>query len=345
VREEHDNMSVEQHGKPTYDTEQFQIPAHAPEHEERIDDLDDERDESWFKKHKRILLAAGAAATAAVALAAGLAIGMKGGGQEKGANSPKEGQRPAATASANPGETTPSASTAETGPDSWTADNLPVSIDIDGNGTPESFTGREQLVEALGIKVADYPTPEAASKALVERLNTVIGWGATDADYAKYDGYSSADHQRVGVGAAKQDVLLPAFQEALTAAPADGAQVMETPDTWLSQVAETAQEVNHRWIITKDQPTPYKYSCTVNSGKANGGVVFNSGDAATGLKHGTIFMRCADNLDRTDLGSRTMADGTVGYPSLDEGRALYVDFQQVDGQWKVVGMQSEQLLQ
>jgi hypothetical protein len=335
-------MSVEQHGNKQVqgDPEQFRIPTHAPEYDERTDDLS-ERDESWFNRHKRTLIAAGATATALVALAAGLAIGLKGG--EKGGSSPKEGQRPAATASATPGEASPSASTAETDPDSWTADNLPVSIDVDGNGSMESFTGKEQLVQALSLDVAKYPTAEDASKALLERFNTVVSWGANDAAFKQYDGYSSADHQRVGVGAAKQDVLLPAFQEALTAAPAEGAAVMETPDTWTSWVNDTAQEVNHRWIVTKGQ-TPYEYSCKADTSKANGGIVFNSGDAATHLKHGTIFVECTDNFDQTDLGSGTNADGSTN-TSLESKQSWFVDLQPQDGKWKVIGMQAEAALQ
>lgn len=318
------------------------VPDHAPDYAERTDDFS-EKSEKGGRRWLRNTIALGAAGAT---LAAGIFVGAKVFGGNEGPS--KEGQRPVATAPANPGQTheaTPSASTSETNPDSWTAENLPLSIDIDGNGSVENFTGKEQLVKALSLEVAKYPTPEAASKALLERFNTIVSWGTnTEAD-AKYDGYSSADHQRVGVGAAKQDVLLPAFQEALVGTPADGAQVMELPDNWASWVNDTAQEVNHRWIITKDQAHPYKYSCAADTSKANGGIVFNSGDEATHLKHGTIFVKCTDNLDQTDLGSRQMADGTQGYNSLKSKQSWFVDLQQQDGKWVVIGMQAEEALQ
>lgn len=335
-------MSVEQ--RPDKLTpEQYQIPTHAPEHEERVDDFS-ERNESWFKRYRKALIAAGAVATAGATLAAGLAFGLKGNSGEKNGSSSNEGQRPVATASANPGETNPSTPAAEAGPDSWNADNLPISIDIDGNGTPESFTGKEQLAQALSLEVAKYPTAEEAAKALVERFNTVVSFGTNAEAAAKYDKYLSADKERLGVGAVRQDVVLPAFTEALVGSPEDGAQVMASPDEWTTWVEETAQEVGHRWQTTKEQ-TPYKYSCTLNTAKTEDGVVFNSGDPASGLEHGTIFIKCLDNLDETDLGSRQLADGTVGYNSLNSKQAWFVDLQQKDGKWKVVGMQTEEMLQ
>ena len=206
------------------------------------------------------------------------------------------------------------------------------------------FTGKEQLAQALGLEVAKYPTAEEAAKALVERFNTVVSFGTNAEAAAKYDKYLSADKERLGVGAVRQDVVLPAFTEAIIGSPEDGAAVMASPDEWTAWVEETAHEVGHRWQTTKEQ-TPYKYSCELNTAKTEGGVVFNSGDPASGLEHGTIFIKCLDNLDETDLGSRQLADGTVGYNSLNSKQAWFVDLQQKDGKWKVVGMQTEEMLQ
>lgn len=329
-------MSVEQRpDRQTQDPEQFHIPTHAPEYEERVDDFS-ERNESWFKRYRKALIATGAVATAGATLAAGLALGLKG---SEGNSSSKEGQGPVATASANPGEASPSASSSEAGP------KLPKAISIEIGGKTVTVQSKEELAAAYSQEFSKAPDSREASKTLIDELNSVMNYGLNEADAAAFDSYASADGQRLGVGALKEDIVIPAYLEAVTGSPANGAAVMESPENWSQWVHDTAQEVTHRWLTTRNSGVAYEFSCAINTAKPEGGMTFDSGDPASGLEHGNVFIKCTDNIDETDLGSRQLADGTQGYNSLTSKQLLHVDFQKQGDQRKLVGMQTEDLLQ
>jgi hypothetical protein len=191
VREERDDMSVEHQGKPSTEaTDQYRIPDHL-EHDERTDDFS-ERNENWLKTHWKGIVAVGAAAAAAVTAAGVFAFS----GSQEGSS--KEGQRPVASAPAKPGETvsaSPAApevkSPSETEAKAWTDATRPYVIDTDGDGKLETYVGLDKAVEAIGLSVEDYPTAEAASKAIVDRLNGWVNFGTGPAAAAEYKNYHS----------------------------------------------------------------------------------------------------------------------------------------------------------
>jgi hypothetical protein len=271
---------------------------------------------------------------ASVALAAGAFVGVKALGHEGGPSGPQ----PTAAGSRTPGaESSPSASASETAP------ALPGPISIEIGGETRTFTSKAELTEAFRLEMAKEATPQEAGQALLQGFNSVVNFGLNEKDAATFGNYASADGERLGIGALKQDVIIPAYLDAIVGTPAGGA-VMESPDAWSKWVTDTAQEVTHRWFTTKDQ-VPYTYSCEFNTAKGEDGMVFDTGDAANKLEHGTLFVKCTDNLDQTDLGSRQLADGTQGYNSLTSKQAWYVDLQQQGQDRKLVGMQTEDMLQ
>lgn len=343
-------MSVEQRPDKLA-PEQYHIPTHAPEHEERVDDFS-ERNESWFKRYRKALIAAGAVATAGATLAAGLALGLKGNSGEKNTSSPNEGQRPVATAPANPGEATPS-TPVETGPaynpedyHTWTAEHVPLAVNAEG--TVENFNSVAEYRDSLlipGMTLEQLmANPEKYGNQLLTSVNNYMSSISNRAVLDKFDDYPAPDVNSHGGAPGILDTYLkPGFEDAVVGSPENGASGLASENTeeWLEKLNELAHEQLHRWSRSDG-----KYEMAwKNDPDAQTPVGYNLVNTETGQIH--IFMNVLldDNFDETDLGSITNADGSQN-ESLRSSQLWNMEVQQqtVDGKpvLRIISMSAEE---
>jgi hypothetical protein len=312
VREEHDNMSVEQRpDRQTQDPEQFHIPTHAPEYEERVDDFS-ERNESWFKRYRKALIATGAVATAGATLAAGLALGLKG---SEGNSSSKEGQGPVATASANPShEASPSAAAYD--PEdykTWTADHVPLEV-IGADGNVDSYDSVEAYGNSLmipGVSLEDLSkNPKLYADKLLPAVNSYMSAVNNPQAKAKYADILPADTNSYGgTGAVLDQYVKPGFEGAIVGEPEKGASILGSDNTqeWLAGLNKTAHDIAHFEHNTQGQ---YDAKWELSQSSGSPAVGYNTFDPNTGTIHIYMRVNLVDNLDQTSEAGQQNADGS-----------------------------------
>lgn len=344
-------MSVEQRPD-KFTPEQYQIPTHAPENQERVDDFSN-RNESWFKRYRKALIAAGAVATAGATLAAGLAFGPKGNSGEKDASSPNEGQRPVATAPANPGEVTPSTPAGETAPaynpndyHTWTADHVP--LEVNAEGSVENFDSVAEYRDSLLIPGMTLDqlmaNPEKYGDQLLAVINEYMASVSNKTVLDKFDDYPAPDVNSHGGAPGVLDTYLkPGFEEAVVGSPENGASGLATENTqeWLDKLNELAHEHLHRWSRSDG-----KYEMAwKNDPDAQTPVGYNLVNTEAGQIHIYMNVLLDDNFDETDLGSITNADGSQN-ESLRSSQLWNMEVQQqtVDGKpaLRIISMFAEE---
>ena len=338
-------MSVERPRQTTTegDPSEYRIPAapdHAPEYAERVDDLSEET-EKGGRKWLRNTIALGAAGAT---LAAGLIIGAKAFGGHEAPS--KDGQRPVATAPANPGETASASTPApyespapnpEAG--TWTEKNVPVVLDVNGDGTPETYKGVEQATEALKLKAGDYPTPEAYEKAFIARVNQWVNWGNSPAMDKEYAGYLSLDSNDVtGSEAIANDYVDQAFKAALTSDHEDGVSIQgddaSLNEGWANDIESLRQDVRTLYEFSTQQAKggePYKFAFTIDS------LNFAQGATTAAPYGGMAKLTYNDNFEKTGIAE---AQKVVGSPySKKSGSTEWNSSVQVQGgDWYTVGL-------
>jgi len=312
-------------------------PSVAKTHPELVDtDYDQEEEheqQSSLLRRRRFLIGAGAT-FATLMLAGGLALGLRGGDSES--TEPRADAGTSASANPNTAAPTPAetASTApETNPANWNAENIPLYTDIDGNGTPETYTGQEALVDAFELKVADYANPDDAAAAFVSRMNTLINWGANAETRKTYQdaGVASKDGEWAGASAVREDYVIPAFNEAMFGTPQNGVDMTnDQRESWMQTQIDLSRQTLSRFAQSEGNQYPYFMKYELDESRA--GVEHLGGEEAKGYYQYWIDVKAVDNTAEAQLPPELGAEPVEGAPTWSVG------LQRQGDTWKVIGV-------
>ena len=304
-----------------------------PELDHEYDEDEAREQQSSLLRRRRFLIGAGAT-FATLMLAGGLALGLKGGDAEKTEPRADAGTSAPAnpnTAAPSPVETTPPA--AETNPANWTAENIPLYTDMDGNGSPETYTGQEALVEAFKLKVSDYATPDEAAAAFVGRMNTLINWGANAETRKTYQdaGIASKDGEWGGASAVREDYVIPAFNQAMFGTPENGVDVVNNQqESWMQTQVDLARQTLSRFAQSETNQYPYFMKYEIDESRA--GVEHLGGEEAKGYYQYWIDVKAVDNTPEAQLPPELGAEPVEGSPTWS------VALQRQGDSWMVIGV-------
>lgn len=310
--------------------------------------VDDEQEVDAHEKPKNrsrraFLIGAGSTA-AALALAGGLFIGLKGDSEK---TEPRA--EPGTSAPASPGQQTPSA--AETAPATpeLNQQNFPFVL----NGETLSF---EDFLDKAEVTREEYPTPEAAIKAYFEE--GVTGWinaGNTKEEYAKYNGsYITPDGETYGLPGTAKWFYTPAYQEALIGAGDYLSDNLpgQDPERFSLDQAELHRQNAAFYAQTQDEAHPFRaeYELINNPKLDNPDVHIFVDDKENPDKLSvasfTVVLRYSDNGDQNSIGERRSEAGGyqgVTEPKVDQLYKMQGGLAEVDGVWKIIAGELEEI--
>lgn len=278
-------------------------PDFDPDHNDGADNGEvSTYDPNKAKRLRRKLLIGAGATFAGMALAAGVGLGMKGSTGE----APQA--RPTAAAGATPGEkvnTTPTAEaspTAETSIEKMTLDNFDYVVD------GKHYVGQEALKRGFGISAEQYGPSDgkAIAEAFFAKLAEWQNLPATAEQTKLFENYASADGHG-GVGAMNVDFINPAFINALSGTPPEGADTsgITSPTDWMQTQAKFVNEAGgNRYVANLDKKPgdePYKLSQVVDKDQIN---VHGYTDNLISV---TVPVVLTDNGDKNAVGRERLA--------------------------------------
>lgn len=219
----------------------------------KVDEQEIDAPDRPNRSRRAFLIGAGSTA-AALALAGGLFIGLKGDGEKTEPRS-----EPGTSAPANPNTPTPSV-TESTPTTLELNNNTVVLVGADG----EAYQGREAYVAANELTEEKYPETSDRVRAFVEvGMNTWVNAGNTPKDTELYEGtppYTSADGQRYGSGGVAQDFYQPSIQHALVGSGEFLSDNISgaTPDDFVRFMNEFNFENIALWNKAEDDKVPFR---------------------------------------------------------------------------------------
>jgi hypothetical protein len=217
-------------------------------------------DPNKARKFRRRLIGVGATAAAITATAA-FGFGMN---SHNNTEAPQA--RPTAAAGATPGEKVSTAATPETGFGNMTLDNFDYVVG------GKHYVGQEALKEGFGISAEQYGPSDgkAIAEAFFAKLTQWQNLPETAEQAKTFENYASADGHG-GIGAMNVVFINPAFIDALSGKPPEGADTsgVTPPDEWMLTQAKFVNEASgNRYVADLDKKPgdkPYKLRQVVDN--------------------------------------------------------------------------------
>ncbi|MDN5275203.1 MAG: hypothetical protein JWP06_1104 [Candidatus Saccharibacteria bacterium] len=260
-------------------------------------------DPNRAKKFRRRLVIGASATAAGMTAAAVFGLGMN---SHNNTEAPQA--RPTAAAGATPGEKVSATATAETSPtaetsiDKMTLDNFDYVVD------GKHYVGQEALKEGFGISAEQYGPSDgkAIAEAFFAKLTEWQNLPETPEQAKLFKDYASADGHG-GIGAMNVDFINPAFINALSGTPPEGANTagITPPDEWMRTQATFVNEASgNRYVADLDKKPgdePYKLRQVIDKSQIN---VHGYTDNLISL---TVPVVLTDNGDKNAVGRERLA--------------------------------------
>lgn len=325
--------------RPDFDPDQPDTgtaPNHVPEYTERTDTFNpsetghDRRRLGWAVKL--------GVPVAALAVAGSAFFGAKNIlATNHNPDASRAGNRPVATATANPGqthETSPAAPAFDPNNyKTWTADHVPLEL-VGADGNVDSYDSVSAYSETLmvpGASLEDLSkNPQAYADKLLASVNSYIASVSNPQAYEKYANVPAPNANSIGsTGAVLDQYVKPAFEQAVVGSPEKGATGLGTDNTqqWLEDLNTLAHNYNHYNHVTDGK---YKAEWKLSSDGDTPPVVYTTYDPNTGTIHISMRVNLVDNLDQTKLAGQQNADGSTT-ESLDTAQRWNMEVQQQQG--------------